>query len=130
MTEGPFYIGTHSRLIIDRENVNHFHLQIKGKHGVWDNIQWLHHSNAIWLYDGELPYFLIQKKKKVSCGNMKIRWNIDTGYVHKMPCWEFEIPDEDLHGAEGWELEDIIDDYVQEQMEHHIFPFWSIVEEK
>ena len=53
--DGVWYIGTHSRLVKDGYNKNHFHLQIKNKNGFWEQIQWLHHSNAQNLYDGELP---------------------------------------------------------------------------
>lgn len=51
---------------------------------------------------------------------MKIKWNIDTGYVNKMPDWEFEIDDEDLEGLAGTEREVLIIERIQEEMDNQI----------
>ena len=55
---------------------------------------------------------------------MKIKWNIDTGYVHKMPHREMEIDDEDLDGLSLPEREDLIAERVQEQMNNEIVPYY------
>lgn len=59
---------------------------------------------------------------------MKIRWNIDTGYVLRIPGWELEIPAEDLEGLSDNEQNDVIDEYVREEMCNHISTYWKRID--
>jgi hypothetical protein len=59
---------------------------------------------------------------------MKVRWNISTGYVNRMPGWVVEIPDEDLEDCTESERDCIIDDYVNNEFNNKIQTYWDIIE--
>jgi hypothetical protein len=59
---------------------------------------------------------------------MKIKWNIDTGYVNRIPDWELEIPDNELEGLSEQEQDNLIGEYVQEEMANYIYPYWKRVD--
>jgi stress-induced morphogen len=46
---------------------------------------------------------------------MKIKWNIDNGYVHRCPDFEVEIDDEDLEGMTEAERDRYIDEIIQDE---------------
>jgi hypothetical protein len=55
---------------------------------------------------------------------MKIKWNIETGYVQRIPDWTFDVPDEDLEGLDEREQQAVIEEYVQAEFENNIAYRW------
>lgn len=56
---------------------------------------------------------------------MKIRWEVEDGYCGKSRPHYTEIPDEDLEGLEGEELEQFIWDWIQEEFDNEISFYWE-----
>lgn len=55
---------------------------------------------------------------------MKISWNVYTGYVHRSPNLELEIPDEDLKGLNEKEIEDLVEECVEDEFYNKISFYW------
>lgn len=51
---------------------------------------------------------------------MKVKWNVDTGYVNREPPREVDIPDEDLEDLSPDEQERVIADYIEEDFRNTI----------
>lgn len=47
---------------------------------------------------------------------IKLKWNVDTGYVTRFSDWEVEIDPEDYIDMDGDELVDALNELVQEEM--------------
>ena len=64
---------------------------------------------------------------------MKIKWNIDDGYVNRRPDWELEIDDEELEklteGMTAEEVEEYIEECVEEAFRQTVTFSYVKVEE-
>lgn len=58
---------------------------------------------------------------------MKIKWNIDCGYINPMPDQELEIDDEELEDMDEEEIKDYIRESVQEEFYQKVSYYWEIV---
>lgn len=58
---------------------------------------------------------------------MKIKWNIETGYVNRIPDWELEIDDEELEGMTEDEIMEYIDRVVYDVFTQTISCTWEAV---
>ena len=60
---------------------------------------------------------------------MKIKWEVEDGYVGKSGPHYLEIDDAELEGLSKEEVENYINDSVQEEFEQNVYPVWEIVKE-
>lgn len=59
---------------------------------------------------------------------MKIKWEVEDGYVGKSRPQFVDVPDEDLEGLSPEEQDDIIEDYVQQDFDNKISWSWERVQ--
>ena len=58
---------------------------------------------------------------------MKIKWQVEDGYVGKARPQYTTIPDEDFKGMSEEEREQYIEDWVQNEFENNISYGWEII---
>jgi hypothetical protein len=56
---------------------------------------------------------------------MKIHWNIETGYVTRIPDWKFEIPQDEIEGLSEDELEDYVYECIQQRFLEAVRYTWT-----
>ena len=59
---------------------------------------------------------------------MRIRWEVEDGYVGKDRPHYTDIPDSEIEDLEGEELENYIEEWVREEFEQNISYYWDIVD--
>lgn len=55
---------------------------------------------------------------------MKITWGWDDGYANRRPDLELEVPDEDLEDLDEEGQAEVIMEYVREELDRVVFPWW------
>lgn len=58
---------------------------------------------------------------------MKVKWNFESGYVHRIPDFTLEIDDEEIEGMGDIERENYIDDCVREAFLQRVRYHWKEV---
>lgn len=55
---------------------------------------------------------------------MIIKWNVDTGYVTRIPDFTLEIDDYELEGLSEEEQNRLIDEYVEQEFQNRMNIYW------
>lgn len=55
---------------------------------------------------------------------MIIKWNVDTGYVTRIPDFTLEIDDYELEGLSEEEQNALIDEYVEQEFQNRMNIYW------
>ncbi len=60
---------------------------------------------------------------------MKVKWNVDNGYVNNIPDWEFTVDPEEFSYLNDNEIEEALMEMVEEEFRSHVSPYLTNFDE-